>query len=61
MDTSISEEYKPRQMRLREMPEDVRKILLQKQAEHKIKCNCHYSLEQTIYKLIRAAAKEQKE
>lgn len=37
------------------VPVDVYRILLIKQAEIKIACNCQYSIEQTIYKMIRAA------
>jgi hypothetical protein len=34
-------------------PEDVKKIILEKQSALKIKCNCIQSLETTIYKIIR--------
>lgn len=54
-------DYQPIQMRLREMPEDVRAIVLKVQAEQKVKCNCQFSQEQTIYKLIRKAAKAEEE
>ncbi len=47
------EVYSPKQFRLREMPEDVYHILLTTQAEKKKSCNCQFSLEQTIYKIIR--------
>jgi hypothetical protein len=56
--TNIKVGYKPKQMRLREMPKDVRDILLDVQTTKKKKCNCHFSLEQTIYMIIRKANKQ---
>jgi hypothetical protein len=37
------------------MPADVIRILIAKQGEMKLLCKCQFSLEQTLYKLIRAA------
>lgn len=54
---TTNENRQPSQMRLRQVPEDIRAIILKTQAEQKIKCRCHFSQEQTIYKLIRKAAK----
>ena len=59
-DTIMSDEiYKSKQMRLREMPKDVYEILIDAQSAQKKKCNCQYSLEQTIYKLVRLTAKSE--
>lgn len=57
MNTTTNEAYKPKQYRLREMPKDVHQILLSEQATQKSKCNCQFSLEQTMYMLIRKAKK----
>ena len=54
MDTT---NYKPKQMRLREMPADVYDLLIDAQAEHKKKYKVQFSLEQTIYKLLRKGSK----
>ena len=54
-----NDDYKAKQLRLREMPEDVYSILLKEQAEQKQKCKCQFSLEQTIYKLIRKATRHE--
>jgi len=50
---------KPKQMRLRNMPQDVRDIIIREQAKLKEKCNCQKSLETTIYSLIRQTAPTQ--
>lgn len=42
-------------MRLREMPEDVRQIILSEQSLLKQSCDCQRSLEFTVYNLIRRA------
>jgi hypothetical protein len=52
---------KPKILHLKEMPPDVRKILIAEQAKIKIECDCMFSLEQTAYKLIRKAVKEKGE
>jgi len=57
--TAEADGYKPKQLRLREMPKDVYDIILDAQTEHKKKCNCQFSQEQTIYKIIRKAAKQE--
>lgn len=51
--------YKPKQYRLREMPKDVHDIILDVQNKVKKDCDCQFSQEQTIYKLIRKAAKQE--
>lgn len=42
---------------LKELPADVRKILLMEQAEHQVKCNCRFSKEKTMYLIARRWAK----
>ena len=37
----------------RNLPEDVYKILLKKQAEIRIACACQFNLEKTIFKIIK--------
>ncbi len=37
------------------IPEEIFKILLRKQSEIKNECLCQFSLEKTVYKLIRLA------
>ncbi len=54
-----ADNYKPKQLRLREMPKDIYDIILDVQTEQKKKCNCQFSQEQTIYKIIRKAAKQE--
>lgn len=56
MDTT---NYKPKQMRLREVPKDVYDLLLEAQLNQKKKCNCQFSLEQTIYMLVRKGNKRE--
>ena len=51
--------HKLHQMRLNAIPDDVRTILLRAQLEKKISCNCQFSLEQTVYMLLRKAGKEE--
>ena len=55
MDTTISEnDYKPKQMRLRNMPEEVYNKLLKVQAEQKLKRKKgQFGLDQTIYLIVR--------
>ena len=40
------------------MPKDIHDILLDAQAEIKKKCDCQFSIEQTIYSLIRKSVKK---
>lgn len=40
-------------LKLRKIPPDVYNILLKIQGDKKVKCNCQYSLEQTVYMIIR--------
>lgn len=54
MDSNI---YKPKQLRLRQMPKDVYDLVITAQAEQKKKCNCQYNIEQTIYLMIRKLEK----
>jgi hypothetical protein len=56
----MSEQKKLKQHKLKAIPEDVYRIILEKQLEHKLHCNCQFSIEQTIYKLIRLAGKKEK-
>lgn len=56
MDTT-NQDYKPKQLRLREMPKDVYDLILEAQLVQKKKCNCMFSLEQTIYSIIRKVSK----
>lgn len=51
---------KPKQLRLDAVPKDVYKILITEQGKKKVDCECQFSLEQTIYMLIRRAVKEEK-
>lgn len=46
-----------KQIQLRNVPEDIRVILIREQAELKEKCNCQKSLETTIYSIIRQLKK----
>lgn len=39
----------------KKMPADIYSIILKKQSEIKNDCNCQFSLEKTIYKLIKLA------
>jgi hypothetical protein len=47
--------------KLKKIPPDVYNILLKVQGDKKVKCNCQYSLEQTVYMIIRENAKIQQE
>lgn len=50
--------YKPAiRIQTKRLPADVRKIIYDMQAEVKKECQCQFSQEQTIYKLIRMAVK----
>lgn len=49
---------KGKKMILRNIPKDVYKIILVEQGKKKVDCECQFSIEQTIYMLIRWAAKE---
>lgn len=40
-------------LQLRMVPEDVRKEILEMQVYMKMKCSCNFSLEKTVYKIIR--------
>lgn len=52
--------YKPAiRILTKRLPADVRKIIFDTQAEVKKECQCQFSQEQTIYKLIRLAAKSE--
>jgi hypothetical protein len=51
--------YKPKQYRLREMPKDIYDIIMDVQTEQRKRCQCQFSKEQTIYKIIRKAAKQE--
>ena len=42
-----------KEIKLKRTPPDVYKILLKEQARKKISCGCQFSLEQTVYMLIR--------
>jgi hypothetical protein len=53
------ENYKPKHLQLRGIPKDIYDIVIDAQAEQKKKCNCQYSLEQTIYLLLRRGKKLQ--
>lgn len=44
---------KPKAIHLKSMPESIRKMILQKQTDEKIKCDCMRSMEWTIYTIIR--------
>jgi len=44
-------------LKLRQIPPDVYQLLLKIQGEKKVQCNCQYSLEQTVYMIIRAFTK----
>lgn len=57
MDTEKDLSYKPKNCRLRGIPKDVYDIIIDAQAEKKKNCNCQYSIEQTIYLLIRKVTK----
>lgn len=50
-------EYKPKELRLSKIPEDVYKALLKIQADAKLKCRCQKSLETVIFNLIRKEGK----
>ncbi len=52
---------KLKQHKLKAIPPDVYDILLDEQKEKKKQCHCQYSIEQTIYMLIRRAAKKPSE
>ncbi len=54
---SETNEDKPKQHKLKAIPADVYTIILEQQAKSKIDCKCQFSIEQTIYKLIRKAVK----
>ncbi len=54
---SETNEEKLKQHKLKAIPADVYTILLEQQAKTKIECRCQFSIEQTIYKLIRKAVK----
>jgi hypothetical protein len=58
MDT-INNLYKPKNARLRAIPKEVYDIIIDAQAEQKKKCNCQYSIEQTIYLLIKRVKKQE--
>lgn len=47
---------KTKTLKLRKIPPDVYGILLRIQGDKKVKCNCQYSLEQTVYMIIRKMA-----
>lgn len=49
---------KAKKMILRNIPKDVYKIILTEQGKKKVDCECQFSIEQTIYMLIRRAVKE---
>lgn len=55
------EDYKPKNLQLRGIPKDVYDILIDKQALQKKKCSCQFSLEQTVYQLIRKFGKKDDE
>lgn len=42
---------------LKEVPSDVRAIILKEQSEHQIKCSCRFSKENTIKLILRKWAK----
>ncbi len=44
---------------LRKMPPDVYKIVIEAQGKKKTDCSCQFSIEQTIYMLIRRIVKEE--
>lgn len=50
--------YMTKKLLLRAVPLDVYRIILQEQAEQKVNCNCQFSIEKTIYKLIRKAKED---
>jgi hypothetical protein len=52
------QEYKPKHLQLRGMPKDVRDIILEFQKEKKQTCNCQFSMEQTVYMIVRKASKK---
>jgi hypothetical protein len=49
--------YKPKSYRLREMPKDVYDLIIDEQAKKKKSCNCQFSIESTIYMMLRRAGK----
>lgn len=52
------EEYKPKNSRLRAIPKDVYDTIIDEQAKQKKKCNCQFSIEQTIYLIIRKISRK---
>lgn len=58
MDTT-KEIYRAKQARLRGIPKDVYDIIIDAQATQKKKCNCLFSIEQTIYLLLRKVVKNE--
>lgn len=50
--------YKPKSSRLSAIPKDVYDMILEAQLQQKQKCNCQYSIEQTIYLMIRKLKRE---
>lgn len=50
-------ESKTKTLKLRKIPMDVYKLILKHQGIKKTECGCQYSMEQTIYSLIRRACK----
>jgi len=51
-------DYKPKNLILRHIPEDVYLALLKIQADAKAKCSCQKSLETVIFNLIRKEGKQ---
>jgi hypothetical protein len=56
--TNQNQSGKKKPMILRDIPSDVKKIILQEQGKKKADCECQFSMEQTIYMLIRRAVKK---
>lgn len=45
-------------IKLQSVPPDVRKIILKKQGDMKVNCNCIISQESAVYAIIRESAKQ---